>query len=322
MTDLADVQQLLAHERLSVDRCERGRTTFFSHVGAAPKLVPGAWLGHRDLLYALALANLSPEQRKSLARAVLVDHGREFGVGRLTLQSCPSGLPLGGSSLQLRPRTGGPSCLYTWALAPDAAALPCEWLLLRAQPGWAQDAPPKALRPETIKTLDALGFHVTIFVATATCARQVADHCLADVEYTAHPRFLPHLERHERRGGVVLWPHDAFDPRSFGAALKDRGKRQDLPVAMILVDAPDRLRAGVETWLSGQPAGRKVEVAAATCPGRADRGDLARVWETCGRPSVLLRGLPEWTAEGAAFLRSLGARAEIQGEGTQLGLFA
>ena len=35
MTDLAAVQQLLARERLSVDRCERVRTTFLSHLGAA-----------------------------------------------------------------------------------------------------------------------------------------------------------------------------------------------------------------------------------------------------------------------------------------------
>jgi hypothetical protein len=319
--DLADVQQLLAHERLSVDHCERGRTTFFSHVGAAPKLVPGAWLGHRDLLYALALANLSPEQRKSLARAVLVDHGREFGVGRLTLQSCPSGLPLGGSSLQLRPRTAGPTCLYTWALAPTAGALPCDWLLLRAQPGWALDAPPNALRPDMIATLDALGFSVMILVATATCARQVADHCLAGLDYTAHPRFLPHLDSRERRAGVVLWPHTAFDPRTFRRPSGHR-KQQNSPLAMILVDPPDRLREDVETWLSGQPAAHKTEVATATCPGRADRGDLARLWEACGRPSVLVRGLPEWTAGAAQFLRSLGARAEIQGEGTQLGLFA
>lgn len=317
MNDLADVQQLLAHGRLSIDRCERGRTTFFSHLGAAPKLVPGPWLAHRDLLYALALANLSPEQRKSLARAVLVDHGREFGVGRLTLQSCPSGLPLGGSSLLLRPRPSGPSCLYTWALGPAAGALPCDWLLLRAQPGWALDAPPAPLRADRLATLDALGFQLVILVDTATCARQVADHCLADLEYTAHPRFLPHLERHERGARIVLWPHSAFDPRAFQAL-----KQPDAPAALILVDASERLRRDVDTWLSGQPRSRKVEVAAATCPGRVGRDELARVWQACGRPSILLRGLPEWTGPAAGFLRSLGARAELQAEGTQLGLFA
>lgn len=321
MTDLAAVQQLLAHERLSVDRCERGRTTFLSHLGAAARLVPGPWLGHRDLLYALALANLSPAQRSSLARAVLVDHGREFGVGRLALTTCPSGLPFGGSSLVMRPRAGGPACMYTWALGPAAAPAACDWLLLRAQPAWALDDPPAPLGPDAVATLDALGLDVTLLVATAACARQVEDRCLAAVDHTAHPRFLPHLARHEARAGVRLWPHDAFDPRTFDAVLKGRA-RGDAPLALVLVDAPEALRRSVRTWLSGQPSSRKVEVVAAGCPERADRADLRRLWDACGRPSVLLRGDPEWTAGATAFLRDLGARTEAQSDGTQIGLFA
>lgn len=322
MNDLAAVQQLLARERLSVDRCERGRTTFLSHLGAAPRLVPGPWLGHRDLLYALALANLSPAQRSSLARAVLVDHGREFGVGRLALTTCPSGLPFGGSSLLLRPRAGGPACMYTWALGPTAAAARCDWLLLRAQPQWALDDPPPPLPEASVATLAALGLDVTILVDTAVCARQVEDRCLAGLEHTAHPRFLPHLAGHEPRARVRLWPHDAFDPRSFDAVVGGRSKKQDLPLALILVDAPEALRRSVQTWLSGQPSARKIEVVAASCPDRAGRGDLRRLWDACGRPSVLLRGDPQWTAGAATFLRDLGARAEAQSDGTQIGLFA
>lgn len=321
MTDLAAVQQLLAKGRLSLDRCERGRATFLSHVHAAKALVPGPWIGHRDLIYALALANLSPEQRKSLARAVLVDHGREFGVGRLSLTTCPSGLPFGGSSLLLRQRAGGPTCMYTWALAPDAAAARCDWLLLRAQPEWAAPAPPPPLGPDAVATLDALGFEVLIFVDSGVCARQVADRCLAGLEHTAHPRFLPFLDGHTPRARVRLWPH-ASDPHAFDSFLKDRSKQPDAPLALILVDAPAALRAGVETWLKSQPAARKVELAAATCPGRAGRGDLSRLWDACGRPNVLLRGAPEWTAAAAAFLRDLGARTETQGDSDQLGLFA
>ncbi len=320
MTDLDPVLQLLAHERLRVDRCERGRTTFFSHLGAAPRLVPGPWLGHRDLLYALALANISPAQRASLARAVLVDHGREFGVGRLSLMTCPSGLPFGGSSLLMRPRGGGPTCLYTWAFAPDAAAARCDWLLLRAEPTWALDDPPPPLRPNALATLDALGLDVLVFVATAVCARLVADRCLADVVATAHPRFLPHLATHDPHARVRLWPHDAFDPRTFDAVLRGRSKRPDAPLAFVLVDAPESLRRGLQTWLSGQPKTRPVELVHAGCPGRADRGDLARLWEACGRPAVLLRGDPEWSAGGTSLLRGLGARVEAHTESTQQSL--
>jgi len=137
------VQTMLARARLSIDDTQSGRTCFLSHLGAQERLSPGAWMGHRDLLYGLALANLSPSQRTSLARAVLVDHGREFGVGRLRLQTLASGLPLGGSSLLMEPRTGGTSCLYTWALGPGATPATCDWLLLRASPQWAVEAAPK-----------------------------------------------------------------------------------------------------------------------------------------------------------------------------------
>lgn len=330
MSELAAVQQLLTHERLRVDRCERGRTTFLSHLGAVAKLVPGAWLGHRDLLYALALANLSPSQRQSLARAVLVEHGREFGVGRLSLTTCPSGLPLGGSSLLLRPRGGGPTCLYTWALGPGAGALACEWLLLRAQPGWALDAPPAPLTAAGLATLHALGMHVEVLIATATCARQVQDHALGDLPFTAHPRFAPHLDGAVRPTGpdrpepaaIRLSPHDAFDPRTFGQVPKNRSKQPAPPIALVLVDPPPALRAAVDTWLAGQAARRQVEVVAAGCPGRVDRPALAALWQSAGRPRVLLRGDPSWTAAALPWLRDLGAATEAQhDDGTQLGLF-
>ncbi|HEY8379732.1 MAG TPA: hypothetical protein VIK91_24745, partial [Nannocystis sp.] len=250
MTDLAAVQQLLVHERLGLDRCERGRTTFLSHVGAVPRLVPGPWLGHRDLIYALALANLSPAQRTSLTRAVLVDHGHEFGVGRLSLVTCPSGLPLGGTSVRFRPRKGGPSCLYTWALGPGAGAFACDWLLLRAQPGWALDAPPPVLRSNQLATLHALGLPTFVFAATPTCARQIADGGLADVPFTAFASYRPFVDRAQPRMPIRLWPH-RFDPRALDA---------DGPLALILVDAPESLQRRVRTWLSGQPKSRKIEV--------------------------------------------------------------
>ena len=118
--EFAAVQRMLARERLSIDDSQPGRTCFLSHVGAQPRLLPGPWVGHRDQIYALALANISPPQRTSLARAVLVEYEREFGIGHLQLEAVPSGLPLGGSSLRMRHRTGGPTCLHTWALGPGA----------------------------------------------------------------------------------------------------------------------------------------------------------------------------------------------------------
>lgn len=316
------IQQLIARERLSIDLCARGRTCFLSHLGAAPRLVPGPWLGHRDLIYALALANLAPQQRTALARAVLVEHGHEFGVGRLTLLTLPSGLPLGGSSLRLQPRGHGPVCLYTWALGEAAAATPCEWLLLRAEPTWAQGDPPRALSPEALETLHALDASVTVLVATAADARQLADRCLARVPFTAHPRFLPHLEGADHRARVRLWPHDAVDAPGFWPVPRDSSKKSDPSAAgaVILVDAPESVRRQVEAWHGEHPDGRRIELARARCPGRMDRAALADLWRRCERPQILLRGDPEWSGDARRFLHELGARVEAQAQGTQLPL--
>jgi len=314
------VQQLVARERLSIDLCARGRTCFLSHVGATPKLVPGPWIGHRDLIYALALANLAPAQRTALARSVLVDYGREFGVGRLALTALPSGLPLGGCALRLHPRGGGPVCLYTWALGEQAGATACEWLLVRAEPTWSLGQPPTALTPAALETLHALGASVTILVDTAVAARQVADRCLARVPFTAHPRFLPHLEGHDPHATVRLWPHDAVAAPGFWPVPKDRSKNPEQSGAVLLVDAPEPVRQQVHAWHAAHPHARGVEVAAASCPGRIDRAGLARLWQACERPQVLLRGDPEWSGDARRFLQDLGARVETQARGTQLPL--
>ncbi|MCB9566057.1 MAG: hypothetical protein H6710_02345 [Myxococcales bacterium] len=306
-TDRDAVLRILARERLCIDGAGPGRTTFISHLGSMPRLVPGPWIAHRDLVYALALANLSPDQRRSLAQAVLVDYRREFGVGRLTLHALPSDLPFGGSSLALRPRSGGPRCLYTWALGPEAAAEPCEWLLLRAQPEWAMDAPP--LRRESVETLHALDADVVIFVPSAVAARQVADRCLGGLPYTAHPRFLPHLEGTDNDARIALWPHDAVPSASLS--------RRRVSAA-IIVDAPEAIAAAIHAW-ADEVGG--IEVAEAACPGRLDRPGLLRYWEECERPAILLRGDPSWTGPAQAWLRSAGASVELQLESTQLGLF-
>ena len=324
------VQQLIARERLSLDLCARGRTSFLSHVGAAPRLVPGPWIAHRDLIYALALANLAPAQRTALARAVLVEHDREFGVGRLQLRTLPSGLPLGGSSLRLQPRGpggGGPSCLYTWALGASARAAPCEWLLLRAEPSWALPDPPRPLAPGAIETLHALSASVVILIATAADARMVADRCLRRVPFTAHPRFLPHLEGDDSKvtrptgtepPRVRLWPHDAVNAPGFWPVPK--GRSQETAGAVLLVDAPEPVRQAVEAWHAAHPDARRVEVARASCPGRADRATIAAFWAACERPQVLLRGDPEWAGDARRLLHDLGARVEAQAQGTQLAL--
>jgi len=316
------VQQLIGRERLSIDLCARGRTSFLSHLGAAPRLVPGAWIGHRDLIYALALANLAPQQRTALARAVLVEHGREFGVGRLVLNTLASGLPLGGSSLRLQPRGHGPVCLYTWALGEAATAAPCEWLLLRAEPTWAQDEPARPLAAAALETLHALDASVTVLVATAADARQLADRCLPRVPFAAHPRFLPHLEGADHRARIRLWPHDAVDAPGFWPAPTDRSQKPGTSEtgAVILVDAPEPVRRQVEAWHGNHPDARRIEVARAGCPGRLDRAALEALWRRCEQPQILLRGDPEWAGDARRFLHQLGARVEAQAQGTQLPL--
>lgn len=316
MTDdaeLHEVQHMISRERLSLDEPGPDRTCFLSHVGAQAKLVPGPWIGHRDLVYAMALANLSPSQRTSLARAVLVEHGREFGVGRLTLEAVASGLPLGGSSLRLAHRQGGLRCLYTWALGVAPGSTPCDWLLLRAQAEWAPDEPPRPLQIKGLRTLAALGGVVLVLVETAVAALQIARTCGESVPLQAHPRFAPYLERVDPEARVLLWPHDAID----GAGL------QRHPIAaVVLVGAPEPVRQQVEAWRQRQgKAGERLHVAHVGCPGRVDRTRLAAFWEACGRPRVLLRGDSAWTASGAAWLRgTLGATVEVQGRATQLSL--
>jgi len=311
--EFAAVQRMLARERLSIDDSQPGRTCFLSHVGAQPRLLPGPWVGHRDLIYALALANISPPQRTSLARAVLVEYEREFGIGHLQLEAVPSGLPLGGSSLRMRHRTGGPACLHTWALGPGAKPAQCDWLLLRAQPEWAVVDGPPVLRVEGLEMLAALGGEVVVLVATATGAIQIARACAPLVKVAAHPRFAPHIEGHDPDSPVLLWPHDALD----GAGLRGREI-----TALVLVDAPESTRREAETWCTRQNAARPrgIELVDVTCPGRLRTAELTAFWRACGEPSVLVRGDAAWVTSGARILADLGAAVEIQPEATQLEL--
>lgn len=302
---------MLARARLSIDDTQSGRTCFLSHLGAQERLSPGAWMGHRDLLYGLALANLSPAQRTSLARAVLVDHGREFGVGRLKLQTLSSGLPLGGSSLLLEPRSGGVSCLYTWAVGAGATPAACDWLLLRASPTWALEPEPKRFSARGIQLLTQLGGEVVVLCSTAVDAVQIAQACSTTVRVAAHPRFSPHIESLDPEAAVLLWPHDALD----GAGL-----RRHEVVAVALVDAPEPVRADLRAWIERRASGREIEVVDVSCPGRVDRDALQTFWKRCGEPAVFLTGDPGWTAPGAAWLRSIGAEVVVHGQATQLSL--
>lgn len=315
--EVAAVQRLLARERLSIDQCEEGRTTFLSHLGATQRLVPGPWIGHRDLIYALALANLTPAQRASLAHALRVEHGREFGVGRSVLETAASGLPFGGASLLVTPRSDGPKCLYTWALGPGATPRACEWLLLRAQPEWALDAAPRRLTVKGLETLTQLGGDVLVLLPSATAARQVADLVRGKLPFTAHQRYLAHVhdenETHSPEAKLVLWPHDALGSRSLA-------KRSVSTVVMVA--APEEVARAAERWAKapdrtqGEP-----EVVSAACPGRLDRGGLLEFWRASGSPKVLLRGDPAWVAAGQAWLESEGVVVAARSASTQLGLF-
>jgi hypothetical protein len=304
------LRQMLARSRLSLDACEPGRTAFLSHLGAAVPLTPAPWIAHRDLLHALALANLTPAQRSALVRAVLVGHGSEFGVGRLVLEAVESGLPFGGSSLRMATRAGGDRCLYTWALGAEARPRPCNWLLLRAQPEWALDEPPRELTRRGVSTLAELAPPVCIAVDGAVAARQVADLLGDEVPVDAHPRFLPHLAVHRPRASVLIWPHDAV-----GAPGLERHELRTI----VLAGAPERVRAAWRAAIQTRDA--PTEWVEATVPGRATRSRLAAFWEACGEPQVLLRGQPDWAREGEAWLRTLGAKVARERAGTQLGLF-
>jgi hypothetical protein len=311
--EVQQIQGMLTRERLAVDLCDGNRTAFLTHVGAQSRLVPGPWIAHRQLIMALALANLAPNQRASLARAVIVEWGREFGVGRLVLSAVASGLPLGGSSLSMRPRTPGggghPHILYTWALGTRATPVQTDWLLLRAQPEWACEAPPRPIGTRGLETLAQLGGSVLLLVPSAVAARQVADSVAGALPLDAHPRFTPFLEAHDSEAAVLLWPHDAIragslDRRKFSTA--------------VLIAAPEAVRQEAMRWAAQRPG---VEVVDGSCPGRMNRTALARYWELCGKPKVLLRGDPEWAAEGGPWLESIGATVAAHSEATQLGLF-
>ncbi|MCH9683892.1 MAG: hypothetical protein K0V04_20840 [Deltaproteobacteria bacterium] len=309
---LHEVQHMVSRERLALDDPAADRTCFLSHVGAQPKLVPGPWIGHRDLVYAMALANLSPVQRTSLARAVLIEHGREFGVGRLTLEAVASGLPLGGSSLRLVPRQGGLRCLYTWSLGTTPTPVVCDWLLLRAQMGWAVEHPPRDVVAKGLSTLAALGGQVLVLVDTAVAALQLTQACGSAVSFGAHPRFAPYLEAVDPDAKMLLWPHDAVDAH---------GLQRHRIAAVMLVGAPEPVLQRVEAWRERQgPSGERIPLVEVSTPGRVDRPRLAAFWEACGRPRVLLRGDSAWTATGSAWLRELGATVEVQGRATQLSL--
>jgi hypothetical protein len=311
--EVQQIQAMLTRERLAVDDCDGKRTAFLTHIGAAARLVPGPWIAHRQLVMALALANLAPQQRASLARAVIVEWGREFGVGRLVLTAVASGLPLGGSSLYMRPRTPGgdgrPQVLYTWALGPRATPQRCDWILLRAQPGWACDRPARRIGVRGLETLALLGGSVLLLVPSAVAARQVADAVGRTLALDAHPRFVPFLEHHDSDGALLLWPQDAI-----GAASLDR---REFSTA-VLIAAPEEVRQEAMRWAGQRPG---VELVDAACPGRMDRKALARYWKACGQPKVLLRGDPEWTTQGQRWLESIGATVAAHSEATQLGLF-
>ncbi len=306
------VQRMLARERLGIDLFEKGRTTFLSHVGAVKSLVVGPWIAHKELVMSLALANLSPNQRSSLAKTLLVEWGRTFGVGRLELQALPSGLPLGGSSLALQARGGeGPALLYTWGLGPGAQASRCDWLLLRAQPEWALDEPGRAMSARGMETLTGIGGRVVVFLPSATAAKQVATLMGKRVPIHAHPRYAPQLEPEQLDVGadLWLWPTDQYkSPR-----LRD----QVLSTAS-LIAVTDAERTLLQRWSNDRP---KLEMVDAACPGRFDRAQLLNFWRECGEPKVLLRGESEWAKPGAAWLESQGVQVARQSKAAQLGLF-
>ena len=127
-----------------------------------------------------------------------------------------------GAASRYSPRGGGLRCLYAWALAGDKLVpVTADWMLLRVQPEWALERPPKALSRRGLETLVELGAKVLVLVPSSVAARQVADMLGPTVSIDAHPRFLPHLEAHDSEANLLLWPHDALG----AASLRRRGDR-------------------------------------------------------------------------------------------------
>ncbi len=311
--DARAIEQILARERLTIDLCAEGRTSFLSHVGATRRLVPGPWIAHRDLIYAMALTNISVSQRRALAHAVRVEHGREFGVGRCTLVTSSSGLPFGGSNLMVRPKLGGPEFLYTYALAASATPTPCEWLLLRAQPEWTRGDEVRALGVRGLDTLIGLGGDVLVLVPTVVAAKQVAALVKDRIALSAHPRFSPLIfaadEQASRDANLIVWPHDGLE----SPLLRDRDIR-----TAVVIDGGGEVLERVGRWAQGREA---LEVVPAACPGRIGRVALRKFWDGCGRPRILLRGRPNEVRLGTALLQDFDAHVIPRAEGTQLGLF-
>jgi hypothetical protein len=305
------VLSMLARERLCVDEAGGRRTCFISHLGVERGLAPGAWICHRDLVAALSRANLSPSQKTSLARAVVVEHGDEFGVGRLLVRALPSGLPAGGSSVLLQPRDRSTSCLYTTWLGPACVAAHCRWLRLVAQPEWASETHLRELTVTGIETLLALGAELLILVKSTLEAVQVAALCSGRIAVFAHPRFAPFVESSERSARVILWPTDALASRLLR-------RRSICAVAVMAVD--QQVRQQVEMWCRQQ--GPRLELVEIRCPHRASRQHIEDLWRACAAPRVLLSGDPRWVESGRRWLAELGAIVQHQSAGTQLPLLS
>lgn len=308
-SELQEVMRMLKRERLLIDEFADGKTTFLTHVGSVGSLHPGPWMAHRELILSLALANLTPAQRASLARAARVEHGREFGVGRLALETRSSGVPLGGSLVSLQTRGGGLKALACWAIGTQAQPVETDWLVVRAQPEWALEPPPRDLTSKGIETLVGLGGSVVIAVPSASAARQVADELRPRVPHTAHPRFAPHLESPAPQAPVCIWPHDAYDSQLLA--------QRDIH-SLVLIGANE---AAHQLWQGFADGRDKCELVPAACPGRVDRGGFERFWIGCGKPKILLQGDPIWVDLGERFLSELGATVVARGDGRQLGLF-
>lgn len=194
----------------------------------------------------------------------------------------------------------------------DPTPTACDWLALRAQPEWALDDPPGIISTTGLELLGALGGEVLVLVGTAVAAVQIAKHCAPRIPLAAHPRFAPYLEGLNPDAPVLLWPQDALD----GAGL-----RRHEVMAVVMVDTPESVQQGVESWLThfGARADR-IQRSRAACPGRAGRDEVEAFWRACGSPRVLVTGDPAWAGSGARWLRSIGAEVHVHGEATQLEL--
>jgi len=309
------IGQMLGQERLVIDRDIHGRTCFHSHFGACPRLGDGPWIAHRGWIEALSLRPLSASLQSILAQTAVHHHGRQFSVGRLELQSSSSGIPFGGSLLQMRLSNSSLRCVYGYALGKAAQAMVCDWLVLDLNSRWAHNLSSqpslKPLHAQGIETLLALGARMLCLTRTVVEARQFSTTLPGSLTLTGHPRFSPYLDMHQSlaKAQLVLWPMDSLQSPIL--------RKQPFDI-LFLMNPTEIEKQQAEKWAESLNVKEVVSIAN---PDHMDPNAFLKFWTACGEPIILLRGETQWLKPTEGWFRDQGIEVCSHNDGVQLGLF-